>query len=302
MPSDSRAYQKITETIAQFEQDQRLLEADNFIERIEAIEFLELQLLEEHEPVNDTQSADTEKSTLFQRAQALKQQLDAANEALFAQLLNNIRSGDRSAFQQYLWQVEQQLAAKRGEADLSYDALDNLVNSLLEVPLPPEEPQEREPDMVYYQPSPARIILKLLQELPPSADDVFYDLGSGLGHVPILVNLMTDIPARGVEIEPVYVRYASDCLKKLGLSKVQFINEDVRHIAYAEGTIFYFYTPFQGEIMRQVLSALEAQAQQRPLRICAYGRCTSQIAREHWLKPLYQSGQGEGHLGIFAGK
>jgi hypothetical protein len=39
---------------------------------------------------------------------------------------------------------------------------------------------------------------------PITQADVFFDLGSGLGQVPILVNLLSGAAAKGMEFEPVY--------------------------------------------------------------------------------------------------
>jgi hypothetical protein len=42
--------------------------------------------------------------------------------------------------------------------------------------------------MVPYQPTPVRHILHLIAAAMVAEDDVFVDLGSGLGHVPLLVS------------------------------------------------------------------------------------------------------------------
>ncbi len=299
MKSSSHTYQKISEAIDCLEQDERLWLADNFIERMKAIDFLELHMSEDVEQGNNIELTDTEQLSLIQRAKVLKQRLDDANERLFAHLLASIRSNDRSTLKQYFTQAAQQISTKTDIEYLEYDEIDNLVTGLLEVDLAPGEPKERDPDMIYYQPTPARIILKLMNELHTTFDDVFYDLGSGLGHVPILVNLLADIRTKGVELEESYFRYSTECLKKLGLPNVEFINADARHVAYDDGTIFYMYTPFQGEMLRQVLRKLQAQSERRQIRVCTYGTCTLHVGKQNWLQSLYQMGNAEGSLGIF---
>ena len=299
MKSYSHADQKISAAIDSLEQDERLWLADNFIERIKAIDFLELHMSDDVGKVNNTELTDAERLSLVQRAKALKQRLDDANERPFAHLLVSIRSNDRSTIKQYFKQAEQQISTRTDEEFVGYDEIDNLVTGLLEVGLVPEEPKERDPDMIYYQPTPARIILKLINELHPTYDDIFYDLGSGLGHVPILVNLLADIKTKGVELEESYFRYSTECLKKLGLMDVEFINADARHVTYDDGTIFYMYTPFQGEMLRHVLRKLEAQSKRRQIRVCTYGTCTLQVGKQNWLESIYQTGKAEGSLGIF---
>jgi hypothetical protein len=196
--------------------------------------------------------------------------------------------------------LARQTATNIDEENIGYDELDILLNGLMEVPIVPGEPEERDPDMVFYQPTPARIILKLIERLDMSADDVFYDLGSGLGHVPIAVNLLTGITTRGIEIEESYFRYSTECLKKLCLTDVDFMNVDAREASYDDGTIFYMYTPFQGEILRQILSKLESQSQRRQIKLCTYGPCTALISKQSWLQPIYQTGKAEGRFGLFS--
>ena len=293
-------YQKISAVIDRFEQNHSLCEAGSFVERVSALDVLELQLVDGVEQVNDGKLTQAEKVRLKQRAEALKQKWAAADERLFAHLLRSIRSSDLSAVQRCYKEAERQISRKADDDRLGYDEIDMLTNGLLEVASVPAEPEERDGDMIGYQPTPTRIILELIDKLHPTQADTFYDLGSGLGHVPILVNLLTGMRTRGIEIESAYFRYSMECLKKLGLSNVEFVNADVRSVDYDDGTIFYLYTPFQGEILRHVLGKLEAQSERRSIRICTYGPCTLQVGKQRWLQSIYQIGKQEGRVGIFA--
>src|SRR6185312_2094526 len=92
-------------------------------------------------------------------------------------------------------------ACRAGDA---YDWRDELVAGVL----PFGEPGEASPlppEMVFYQPTPARHVFDLLDRLALDADDVLVDLGSGLGHVPLLTAICTPARGIGIEIEPVYV-------------------------------------------------------------------------------------------------
>jgi protein-L-isoaspartate O-methyltransferase len=294
MVPDLQAFQKISAAIETFEHDELLCLEDHFIERIRAIDFLEFEIGRDVD-----NSTDPERMSVIRRAQALQQQFDEANRKLFERLIASIRAHDRSLFKQFVRKAEANIARESDAGDVGYDELDVLVNGLLEAGFVPEESQPREPDMIYYQPTPARIVLRLLNELHATSDDVFYDLGSGLGHVPILVNLLADIRTRGVEVERSYFRYSMECVIKLRLPNVEFIHADARQAAYDDGTIFYMNTPFQGEILRHVLGKLQAQSERRPIKVCTYGPCTAPVSRQKWLKPVYQTGKGESHLGIF---
>src|SRR6185312_11791097 len=100
------------------------------------------------------------------------------------------------------------------------------------------------PDMVAYQPTPARHILALLAQTQLTADDVLLDFGSGLGHVPLLTSICTGAAAIGIECEPAYVDCARAGAHALQLSNVQFHCQDARAADLAPATLLYLYTPF----------------------------------------------------------
>lgn len=289
-------YSKIRESIDTLEQDALLQDDDNFIARIKALDFLEFQVIDAIEQLNSPEEIDANSLALLQRARLLKHRLDTANERLFTYLLTSIRSNDRSILKDYLRRFE---PTEIDEAYVGYDELDTLIWALLETELSPEEPKELEPDMVFYQPSSARTILKFIRELHTTPDDVLYDLGSGLGHVPILVNLLTGIHTKGVEIQEFYWRLSNACLNKLELADIEFRNADARDVDYDDGTIFYMYTPFRGKVLRQVLAKLQAQSKRRQIQICTFGPCTLEVAEYGWLHPVYRAGKNESSLAIF---
>ena len=289
--------QIISGVIERLEQNQALYRLENFVERMEALDELEFHLLDEIEQVDN--GTHTELPSFIQQGKLLKLKLDDTNEKLFAHLLGHIRAHEHDTLKQYLRQAEQQILKHNGNDTVGYDELDMLVNGLLDVDLIPEESLKRDADMMFYQPTPVRIILKLIDLLGMNTHDVFYDLGSGLGHVPILITLLTGIQTKGVERDDSYIHYSEACLKKLELDHVEFIHADVRDVDYADGTIFYLYTPFRGELLRQVLAMLEAQSKQRPIRVCSYGPCTLQVSKQTWLHPIYETGKHENHFAIF---
>jgi 16S rRNA A1518/A1519 N6-dimethyltransferase RsmA/KsgA/DIM1 with predicted DNA glycosylase/AP lyase activity len=137
--------------------------------------------------------------------------------------------------------------------------------------------------MVFYQPTPARHIFHMIAVTALTASDVLVDLGSGLGHVPLLVSTCTGASSVGIEVEASYVERARQCAQRLNLNRVAFIHQDARAADLSGGTIFYLYTPFTGSTLRCVLNLLRREAATRRIRICTYGPCTSVIAEESWL-------------------
>jgi SAM-dependent methyltransferase len=186
-----------------------------------------------------------------------------------------------------------------GHQSSGYDGFDLLVDGLLEIELQPRETQERDPEMVHYEPTPARAILRLIDLAELGPDDVFFDLGSGLGRVAILVNLLTGIRTVGVEYEPAYWAYACSRARGLGLTSVEFIRADVRDVDYANGTVFFMFTPFRGKLLQTVLDRLEQEARIRPLRICTYGSCTLYAYHQKWLQPVDKDANHEYSLAVF---
>lgn len=220
-----------------------------------------------------------------QDAEALLARLDAGDQRFFQQLRADIRSTgyDSTALRTCLDRYTAYTSGAQGHRHVRYEILDELVAGLFlaePVPAPATQPAD---EMVYYEPTPASVVLELVDRLALQADDVFYDLGSGLGQVTMLVHLLSGVQARGVEIEPLYCTYARRAATALGLHGVEFIGADARHTPLAAGTVFYLYTPFYGEILRSVLERLHKLARQRPIRIAAHGPCIRRVAQQRWL-------------------
>lgn len=262
-----------------------LLAETNFAARAQALDELEAYAV--HLPPS------AEAAGLRRQAEALHARLAAADQQLFQRLQAAIRAGHYAPAQ--LRHLLLAYAGPPTDANdtARYDHLDALTNGLFPAPAAPLEPTEaRDPEMVYYQKTPARVIFDLAARLGPN--DVLYDLGSGLGQVPLLVHLLSGASTRGIEIEPEYCRYARRCAEALNLPSVQFQCADARRAAFADATAFYLFTPFTGGLLRAVLARLRELARQRPLRLFSYGPSTEALREQPWLRqvgeagPLYQ--------------
>lgn len=227
-----------------------LFDERSFMARSEALEALEL------EDAFGTATAD------------LRSRLEAIDAALFARLREEIRArhlrGDalRTTIEAFV--PPTQTPAGR------YDHLDAfLTELLLHRPLPAStKPLERE--MVFYQRTPSRIVLELAQHLQPH--DVFIDIGSGLGEVAVLVNLLTNVRTKAIEYETAYCDYALQLARDLALDNIEFVNEDARTADLSDGTVFFLYTPFTGSMLRKVLARLPSRA-----KVFTYGPCTLEL-------------------------
>lgn len=232
-------------------------------------------------------------SRLHQRAKALRIRLEAANAELYQSVRSDIvRGGQPRALLQWLENSASDNELKSPLPGLGFDYRDELVSGVLQLLEPSEPNLQPSSEMVPYQPTPVRHILHLIAAAAVAEDDVFVDLGSGLGHVPLLVSMMTGAQTVGVEIQAAYVASARKCAQSLRLSRVQFIAQDARDADLSRGTTFYLYSPFKGSILADVLSALRRESMRRPIKICSLGPCTHRVSNETWLKTSALSDPG----------
>jgi len=136
--------------------------------------------------------------------------------------------------------------------------------------------------LIGYHPSGVAPIVRALAEVPVVADDVFVDLGAGLGKVVLLTRFLTGATSRGIEIQPALVEGARVRAGALGIDAA-FAHGDVREADLDDGTVFFLYTPCTGVALDAVLERLHAVARRRAIVVCALG---FDIARRHtWLVP-----------------
>src|SRR5262249_35107567 len=149
-------------------------------------------------------------------------------------------------------------------SNLGYDNLDVLVSGVLGTDRPLEDDAALIlPDMIPYQPTPARVILEIVRRTHLRPDGLFVDICSGLGIVPTLVSLLSVAASIGIEVRPSYCRHAEKSVRRLNLSNVRFVCQDARRADFSVGSVFYMFTPFKGAMLRQVLERLQAEGRRR---------------------------------------
>lgn len=292
------AGERMRSLVRTLQSDRTLLEEASFRARAEALDLLGFRVLE---PIQSgANSLAGRAAETLRQALQLKERLEEVDRRLFLELRREIRSGGmppgalKSKLERYLGPADEGAWSEPG-----YDHYDAFASGLLSTGTPPRPLLELEPDMVAYQPTPARAVLDMLDRLQLGPEEVFYDLGSGLGQVALLAALLTGARARGVELDPAYCAYARRCARGLRLRNVEFLAVDARAPGYSDGRVFYLYTPFTGGIWRQVLGRLQAEATTRRIRVCTYGPCTLQAERESWLAPADGIPPSEHRVAIF---
>jgi hypothetical protein len=224
-------------------------------------------------------------SRLHQRAKALRTRLEVANAELYQSVRSDIvRGGQPRTLLHWLEDSAGQNESKGPLPGLGFDCRDELLSGVLQLREPSEPNFQPSSEMVFYQPTPVRHILHLIAATALAEDDIFVDLGSGLGHVPLLVSMATGAQSLGIEVQAAYVASARECAQSLRLSRVRFIPQDAREADLSSGTVFYLYSPFNGSILTDVLSALRMESTRRSIKICSLGPCTRTVANETWLK------------------
>lgn len=281
---------EIEATLAELEYDRALLQLGAFAARQDAADFLESTLIDGIESLLAAGGQSDHLVQLRRRADSLRCAMVASDERLFRNLRERIRGGDRGpgGWDELLGQY---VDASPGNhtSGLEYDHLDALVNGVLRLDAPLGKLREQSPDMVAYQPTPARLVFDMVARAGIGPRDVFFDIGSGLGQPAILVALLSGAKVIGIEYQPAYSDYATACAGRLGLTDIEFQSMDAREADYTTGTVFYLYTPFVGDMLRDVLGMLRSVAGWKAIRLCTYGPCTHDVASQDWLVPI--SGQ-----------
>jgi hypothetical protein len=181
----------------------------------------------------------------------------------------------------------------------SYGGLDVLIDGIFALHDAPTPTLPLAAEMVHCEETPALVILDLVNQIDFGPNDVFYDLGSGLGQVAMLVHLLTGVAARGVEIEPAFVAFARQQAAALGVAGVEFMEGDAQTVDYRDGTVFFLFTPFRGALLQRVLSQLQQAAQHHPIQLCTFGPCTPAVAETPWLHTLTAGASHQYRLTIF---
>jgi Histone methylation protein DOT1 len=263
----------LQELITQLEADSFLFAPDQVRRRVDALDELDAYL--------GGNGPD-------ERVRVLRARIEAANFELYESVRSEIRRGGPADALLRL------LSDARDPAPgLSYDYMDELVSGVLQLREPDGVEVHPGHEMVFYQPTPVRHILRMIRVSGLGADDALVDLGSGLGHVALLATTLTGCMSCGIEVEGAYVACARECAKSLGMSRVRFVHEDARIADLSAGTVFHLYTPFMGTLLANVLERLRNESVTRPIRICTLGPCAAVVAEAPWLVASTQPDDGQ---------
>ena len=250
-----------------------LLEYQRFADRVDMIDRLD-ELLMPGSPEGESNF-----EHLHARARDMLDALEDANARVCADIREAVIRGEGAA----CLRAWLDTLGGPGTPSDGYDHADALVGGMFDFANVHDSGTAPGQDMVFYQPTPVRHVVAMIDKLALGPGDTLVDLGSGLGHVPMLANILTGASTLGIELQAPLVERARETAKALGLQGVSFVHGDARAADLSAGTVFYLYTPFTGAVMDQVLARLADEARYRPLRIATFGPCTSRVGAEPWL-------------------
>ena len=162
---------------------------------------------------------------------------------------------------------------------IPYKDRDVFVDELLGFDAPPADVRDLPRGAVPYLPSGVEEILAMVREAPILPHDEFVDLGSGVGRVVILAHLLSRARSSGIEIQGPLVDLAEMRGAELGLSEVSFLHANAAETDL-DGSIFFLYAPFNGDMLARALRRIEQVAQRRPIIVCTVGL---ELSHVRWL-------------------
>jgi SAM-dependent methyltransferase len=161
---------------------------------------------------------------------------------------------------------------------LAPDARDGAVERLLGIVS--DESQRSSPgfELLGYHASGLSPLFYALLEAPVTSEDVFIDLGSGLGKATALARLISGARARGIEVQKNLVDLSPR------LDGVEFVHADIREAPLDDGTVFFLYNPCTGTARRDLMERLHTVASKHAIVVCALGMDVEH-GTERWLHP-----------------
>lgn len=174
---------------------------------------------------------------------------------------------------------------RRDLRELSEEEADTFVLRLFDIKTRPGMCLPGEPDVVVYSPSPSSSARDMVDALP--AGSVLCDCGSGLGAVCLLYSFLSGSPSIGVERDTSLVDRAKSAAAEARLSQVQFVEQDVRKADFSAADAFYFFNPFTGTIMNEVVQRLEEVARRKTIHLIGLGSYFDEVP---WLERVPHPG------------
>ena len=133
-----------------------------------------------------------------------------------------------------------------------------------------------------------RTIRRILRLLEPGPEDVFYDLGCGMGRILCVAARKPMRKCMGVELFEPLCEIARQNAKNLRGRKtpIEVVCGDATTVDLSEGTIYFMFNPFGPQTLQDTLENIRRSLAEKPraIRVCYYNpRYKSVIEGLDWL-------------------
>jgi len=147
----------------------------------------------------------------------------------------------------------------------------------------PLDDTSRHKDMKYYGPTGYGFLEQLRDSLKMTPEDVFVDFGAGKGRVVCFFAGERIKKLVGVEMDPVMLEAARQNIDRLKVknSPIELVPCDAAAYDVGEGTVFFFYYPFEYKTFNQVLQNIRKSLAVHPRTVRIVYVCCPQ--RERWI-------------------
>ena len=145
-----------------------------------------------------------------------------------------------------------------------------------------------------------RHIRRILQVLDPGPEDVFYDIGCGMGRVLCVAAQRPLRQCVGIELMETLCQAAQRNAASLRGRKapIRLRCEDAARADLADGTIYFMFNPFGPETLRDTLERIRGSLQRNPraVKIVYYSaKHRSVVERMEWLNKVRHFESFGGH-------
>jgi SAM-dependent methyltransferase len=157
---------------------------------------------------------------------------------------------------------------------------------------------------VHYQPTPYGDVWRILRHLRLQPEDVYVDLGSGLGRTVFAAHRLGAGRAIGVDINGALVQ---QCRQRVTTPAIEFIESAAQHYPHSHTTVLFMFHPFGPGTLSDVLARLDDSLDHRPRRVrVAYmnpvhNDCLRQSRYLHQIEawpPAYNRWTRSGHYAV----
>ena len=146
-----------------------------------------------------------------------------------------------------------------------------------------QNPKDKD-EQLFYQGISYEKIRTFLHKLQLTDQDIFYDLGSGVGRAVLYVASTTLAKSKGIELVAERSEKAQKAKILLGLDRAEFITSNILDADYSDGTVFLLQSSFQEETLMKVIDELRKIAVGKSIRIVSSGLATAKLNNHAWLK------------------